>query len=59
MKKPDPDYLMVPRDSHLNIRVPSVWKAAAKRAWERARKLPGGERFQTFTDFVIWKLVEK
>lgn len=57
--KKDVDYLLLPRDGHLNIRVPLRWKADAEAEWKRAQKAPGGEKFRTFTDYVIWTLRPK
>lgn len=56
MTKPQIDHLFLVRDAHLHVRVPSEWKKLATQAWRQAQKAPGGERFRTFTDWVIGNL---
>lgn len=59
MKKAPVDFLMLPRDTSLNIRIPTPLREALEVEWKRAQKLPGGERLRTFTDYVIERLSPK
>lgn len=56
-KQPSVDFVSLPRDTALNIRVPTAWKEYVKAEYKRAKKQPGGERYRSLAAFVMLRMI--